>query len=115
MDLFMLLRYGRFDLKAKIQDILNNAQILGNPIFDARDYNGGAQYIIDQFSFLTINGIRPIAQNNINIIIGFMTACDGQQYFDETRKLDFYNYSPNTIFDKAKFISSVIESILNDM
>ena len=44
-----------------------------------------------------------------------MTACDGQQYFDETRKLDFYNYSPNTIFDKAKFISSVIESTLNDM
>lgn len=115
MDLFMLLRYGRFDLKTKIQDILNKAQILGNPVFDTRDYDKGAQYVIDQFSFLTINGIRPIAQNNINIIIGFMAACDGQQYFDEARKLNFYNYSPNRIFDKAKFIASVIESILNDM
>ena len=115
LELFMLLRWGKESLIPKVQDLLNKARILNNPIFDDDDYNNGAAYVINQFAFLTINALRPLAQQDIRIIAGFMEACDGNDYFQQCTKLDFYRISPNIIFEKMKFVASIICSILDDM
>jgi hypothetical protein len=115
MEMFMLLRWGKDSLIPKVQDLLNKSQMRNNPVFDNNDYKNGASYVISQFSFLTINGLRPLAQQDMRIIAGFMEACDGNAYFQECTKLDFYHLNPMIIFDKMKFVATIIGSILDDM
>lgn len=115
MEMFMLLRWGKDSLIPKVQDLLNKSQMRNNPVFDNNDYKNGASYVISQFSFLTINGLRPLAQQDMHIIAGFMEACDGNAYFQECTKLDFYHLNPMIIFEKMKFVATIIGSILDDM
>lgn len=115
MEMFMLLRWGKDSLITKVQDLLNKSKIINNPVFDDDDYKNGASYVISQFAFLTINGLRPLAQQDIRIIAGFMEACDGNEYFQQCTRLNFYHLDPTVIFEKMKFLATTIGSILNDM
>lgn len=115
LTLFLLLRYGQNSLKHKVQDILNKSQFLCNPNFDSNDYKYGAEYVISQFAFLAINGLRPLAQDDMRIIAEIMNIHNANDFFQECTELNFYSLSPNAIFAKMSFISSIIGSVLEDM
>lgn len=117
LGLVLLLCHGRKSLEAKVQDILNKARLVYEPVFSADDYNNGARYVISQFSFLAFNGIKPLVQA-VPQLLGYLDSFpEFKPFFQETisKEKEFYKLSPLDIFAKAKFITKIIESILNDM
>lgn len=117
LGLVLLLCHGRRSLEAKVQDILNKARLVHEPVFSADDYNNGARYVISQFSFMAFNGIKPLVQA-VPQLLGYLDSFpEFKPFFQETisKEKDFYKLSPLDIFAKAKFIAKIIESILNDM
>jgi len=117
LGLVLLLCHGRKSLEAKVQDILNKARLVYEPVFSADDYNNGARYVISQFSFLAFNGIKPLVQA-VPQLLGYLDSFpEFKSFFQETisKEKEFYKLSPLDIFAKAKFITKIIESILNDM
>lgn len=117
LGLVLLLCHGRKSLEAKVQDILNKARLVYEPVFSADDYNNGARYVISQFSFLASNGIKPLVQA-VPQLLGYLDSFpEFKPFFQETisKEKEFYKLSPLDIFAKAKFITKIIESILNDM
>lgn len=117
LSLLVLLHLGRESLKPKIQDILIKSK--GRPesiLFNSVDYSNGADYVIKQFAFLAAMGARPIIMQTPQIITFFSAQHPGfEKFFKDTLgHEEFYQMDPFKLFDKAKFISSVIESILED-
>lgn len=114
--LFSLWCVGRKELKNKIQDILNRGSILGNPIFHPDDYRIGAQNVIDQLSLLAVSGVRALGPAGAQVMQNICLKFDGLDFFAQTiQRKDLMKYSPMDVFAKAKFIHSVIGSILEDM
>ena len=110
LDLFLHLFYGRKYLKPKINDILLKAQLRHVFVFDDDDYNSGADYIINQFLFFSAQIIKPIVLKHDNILFGSVKTC----FYDILKEKSFNHLSTEKIFMKAKFISKVIGSILED-
>ncbi len=114
--LFTLLCVGRDSLKPKIQNILNKGRQLHNPVFHQDDYNIGAQNVIDQISLLATSGIRMLGESVIPIMSQIVIKFNGGKFFEQTvTRKDLLKYDVMDVYAKAKFISKVIESILNDM
>lgn len=114
--LFTLLCVGRDSLKPKVQDILNKAKIMGNPVFHQDDYTIGAQNVIDQISLLAVSGIRDIGQKAIPVMTQIVTRYNGASFFESTiKRTDLMKYDVMDVIAKARFIRNVIGSILNDM
>ena len=70
LDLFLTCCYGRDSLKTKFNDILYKARIHPRHciVFSQNEYNGGADYLIREFSFFSATIISPIVRNHSNII-----------------------------------------------
>lgn len=114
--LFTLLCAGRNSLKPKIQNILNKGRIVGNPVFHEDDYRLGAQHILDQIALMTASGLRDLGPQAAQIVGTVAEKYNGLQFFSETiQRRDLMKYNPMDVFNKMIFISTVIESILNDM
>ena len=114
--LFTLLCVGRDSLKPKVQDILNKAKIMGNPVFHQDDYTIGAQNVIDQISLLAVSGIRDIGQKAIPVMTQIVTRYNGASFFESTiKRTDLMKYDVMDVIAKARFIRDVIGSILNDL
>lgn len=117
LGLVLLLCHGRKSLESKVQDILNKARIVQEPVFSADDYRNGARYVISQFSFMALNGVKPLIQQ-VPQLLGYLDSFpEFKPFFQDTisKEKEFYQLDPLDIFAKAKFISRIIESILNDM
>lgn len=113
---FTLLCAGRDSLKPKIQDIINRAKILGNPIFHEDDYRIGAQNVIDQISLFVVSGIRPMGSAALPIMAKICQRYNGTSFFEATiKRTDLMKYDVHDVVAKARFIRDVIGSILNDM
>lgn len=114
--LFTLLCIGRKYLIPKIQDILNKASLLGNPLFHADDYRLGAQNVIDQISFLAVWNIREMGQKAIPVLQQILIRYNATSFFAEIiKRKDLMKYNPSDIFQKANFVKRIIESELRDM
>ena len=117
LSLLILLHLGRESLKPKIQDILVKSEYRPESIFfDTEDYSNGADYVIEQFAFLAAMGARPLIVRTPQIIHFFSIQYpEFKEFFEDTLgHEEFFQLDPTHVFEKAKFISSVIESILND-
>lgn len=110
-DLFLHLYYCKESLKYKIDQILFKASLLNEPTFDDIDYTNEAEYLIEQFLFLSAQIIRPIVIKNNKILTDDIKT----YYYSLLSREDLYTLSPTKILSKAKFISRIIGSILNDM
>lgn len=117
LSLLILLHLGGKSLKPKIQDILNKSKYRPERIFfDEEDYSNGAKYVIEEFAFLAAMSARPLIMQTPQIIPFFSAKYPGfKGFFEETLgHEEFFQLEPARVFGKAKFISSVIESILKD-
>lgn len=114
--LFTLLCAGRDSLRPKIQDILNKAKMVENPIFHKDDYTKGAQNIIDQISLMAVSGVRELGPAGAPIMSKICERYNGYELFQSTiTRTDLMKYNPLDVFQKMTFIHNVIESILKDM
>lgn len=112
LDLFLHLCIAREDLKPKVQQVLNTAVILKNPIFEDHYINNSADCLIDQFLYLSAKMVQPLMKIHGNVL-------------QENYKKEYDNIllnrdiekccKPNLIIEKASFIASVIGSVLDDM
>lgn len=117
LSMLILLHLGGKSLKPKIQDILNKSEYRPESLFfDAEDYSNGAEYVIEQFAFLSAMGARSLIMQTPQIIHFFSIKYPGfKKFFEDTLgHEEFFQLDPTKVFGKAKFISSVIESILKD-
>ena len=117
LSLLILLYLGGESLKSKIQDILIKSEYRPERLFfSEEDYLNGADYLLEQFAFLAAMGARPLIMKNPVIIHFFSVKYPGfKEFFKETiEHEEFFKLDPTKVFGKAKFISSVIESILKD-
>lgn len=117
LSLLILLHIGGESLKPKVQDISVKSECRPERLlFDGNDYSNGAGYVIEQFAFLAAMGARPLIMNTPQIIHFFSVQYPGfKQFFEKTLGYEeFFKLDPTKVFGKAKFISSIIESILND-
>lgn len=112
LNLFLHLCVAKDHLKHKIQEILNMAAILMNPIFKDHYTNNSADYLIDQFLYLSAKMIQPLTKIHDNIL---------QDKYKEIYDIILSNREierqckPNSIIEKASFIAAVIGSTLEDM
>lgn len=116
--LLLLLCFGKKSLETEVQDILNKGKIVHESVFSSKDYSNGARYVISQFSFMAAYGARPLIMSSPQVFMHLVKKYPGfDTYFKETlsNERDFFQISPLDIFEKAKFVSQIIESILNDM
>ena len=113
---FIVLCAGRDSLKPKIQDILDKAKFLGNPLFHEDDYRIGAQNVIDQISLLVISGIRPMGPAVAPLMAKICRRFNGNHFFESTiNRTDLMKYDVMDVIAKARFIRDVIGSVLRDM
>jgi hypothetical protein len=110
LDLFLHLCYGKRGLIPQIKDILEKAQIRNEFVFDENDYNNGVEYVINQFMFLSAQIIKPLVLKHKNVLSGDIKKCFNEILDDKT----YYNLLPEEIFMKAKFISRIIEHIIEN-
>ena len=113
LDLFLTCCYGRDSLKTKFNDVLYKAQIHPRHciIFTQEEYNGGADYLIREFSFFGATLISRVVRAHPNIISTRLKDAY------ETAKTDFVfaTVDPNDIIKKMSFISMIIGSIIEDV
>lgn len=112
LNLFLHLCVAREYLKPKVQEVLNKAIILMNPIFKDHYFNNSADYLIDQFLYLSAKMIQPLIKMHSNLL-------------QENYKKEYDNIllnsdieqccTPDSIMKKASFIASVIGSVLIEM
>lgn len=113
LDLFITCSYGKDSLKPKFNDILSKAKMhpVHSEIFDEADYNGGADYLIREFSFFSATIISPMVKSHPNIISSKL-----QDDYDRAKAdFEFARITPDNILRKMQFISTIIGSILGDM
>lgn len=108
LDLFLHVLYGYKDLRPKVQDILVKANLRGETIFSQSDYAKGCEFVLDQFLFLGASLVKPYA--SVALKGGYY-----HKYNEIINNGELNSISPNRILAKAKFVSLIIESILNDM
>ena len=110
--LFLHLCIAREDLKPMIQKILNKAVVLGATIFKDHFINNKADYLIDQFLYLSALMSQPLIELNKNTL-----QPEQKKIFDDvlSNKNIEIECTANSIIEKASFIASAIGSILEDM
>lgn len=113
LDLFLTCNYGKNSLKTKFNDILRKARLhpIHSAIFTQKEYEGGAEYILREFSFFSATIISPIVKNHPNVISTSMHAA----YESAKTDFEFAAISPEDIMKKMSFISTIIGSILDSM
>lgn len=112
LDLFIHLCEAREFLKPKIQNILNKAVVLRNPIFQDHFINNNASYLIDQFMYLSAKMIQPLIKMHGNLLLS-----NYKKEYDNillNRNIE-QCYNPNLIINKAYFVANIVESVLEDM
>lgn len=112
LDLFIHLWEARELLKPKIQNILNKAVVLRNPIFQDHFIYNNANRLIEQFLYLSAMFVKPLLLVNPNFL-----SNNYRKIYNEiisNTQIETQS-SPHHIFEKAKFISRVIEAVLTDM
>ena len=118
--LFQHLFHGRKHLIPKVKDILIKAKqknafifddcILPSP-FDEKDYNNGAEYVINQFVFLSARMMMPIVLMDKNFL-----AVNETKFFNDTlNDKTFNNLDPVAIFNKARFVKRIIGSAIEEV
>lgn len=70
LNLFLHLCVARKDLKPKVQEVLNKAVMLMNPVFKDHYINNSADYLIDQFLYLSAKMIQPLMKIHGDILQG---------------------------------------------
>lgn len=86
--------------------------MLMNPIFKDHYINNSADYLIDQFLYLSVVMIQPLMKMHGNMLQGNYK----KEYDNILLNRDIEQCSkPNSIIEKASFIASVIGSELEDM
>lgn len=115
--LFVLLCVGRKSLKPKVQNIISKAKYDAfNRIFHEDDIIKGADNVIDQFSFLAVSEVRGMGSQGAEMMFMICEEYNGHQFFQDTiTRHDLMKYDVMDVMNKAKFISRIIGSILNDM
>lgn len=112
LDLFLHLCVSRKHLKPKVQEALNKAVVLGNPIFKDHYINNSADYLIDQFLYLSAKMIQPLVNMHGNILQDNYK----KEYDNILLNKDIEQCCmPNAIIEKARFITAIIRSILVEM
>lgn len=112
LDLFLLLHYGQNDLETKFNDVLAKGLMLRNPLFSQKEYAKGAPYLIREFMFFAVAILSPVVAKHPTII-----SVELRQAY-ENAKTDFEEFAVvpvGQIIDKLRFLSRIIESILEDM
>lgn len=112
LDLFIHLCEAKESLKPKIQSILNKAVLLKNPIFQDHYINNNANYLIDQFLYLSANLARPLLLINQDFLSNNYRNIYNRVLSNEYIEKQSSAYH---ILEKAKFISAVIENVLKDI
>lgn len=113
LDLFLTCCYGRTSLKPKFNDILRKARIhpRHSIIFSRDEYNGGADYLIREFSFFSATIISPIVRVHPNVISSRLRPL----YESSKTDFEFATVEPDEILRKMTFISTIIGSIIADV
>lgn len=112
LNLFLHLCVAREHLRPKVQAILNKAVMLMNPIFKDHYINNSADYLIDQFLYLSAVMIQPMMKMQGNILQGNYK----KEYDNILLNRDIEQCcKPNSIIEKASFVADVIGSVLEDM
>jgi len=113
LDLFLTCCYGKDSLKTKFNDILYKARVhpAHSIIFNMKEYNGGADYLIREFAFFSATIISPVVKNHPNIISHQLQS----SYQSAKSDFEFATVPPSDIMKKMSLISAIIGSILNDM
>lgn len=111
LDLFLLLHYGKNDLKTKFDDVLAKGLMLGNPLFSQKEYAEGASYLIREFMFFAATILSPVVAKHPTIISTGLR----QAYENAKTDFEFAVVPVEQIIAKLQFLSRVIESILEDM
>lgn len=111
LDLFLLLHYGQNDLETKFNDVLAKGLMLGNPLFSQKEYAEGAPYLIREFMFFAATILSPVVAKHSTII----SAELHQAYENAKTDFEFAVVPVGKIIDKLRFLSRIIESILEDM
>lgn len=110
-DLFLHIHISRKYLINNIRGLLVKAKAKNNICFDSDDYKLGAEFVIDQLFFLSAQIIKPLVFSQKEILKG-----DALLSFHKILdRREFYRFRPEEIFQKAKFIAQVTESILKDI
>ncbi len=112
LDLFLHLCVARGNLKPKVQEVLNKAVMLMHPLFKDHYINNSADYLIDQFLYLSATMIRPLMKIHGDILQG-----EEKKIYDRilrNREIEQL-CTPDSILEKASFISSVIGYVLENM
>jgi len=112
LDLFLVCAYGKQHLHPKFNDILRKASMhpFHSTIFSASNYNGGASNLIREFMFFSATIISPVVKMHPGVISPSLQG----EYQKAKTDFEFATVSPEEIFKKMQFISSIIGSILND-
>lgn len=108
LNLFLHIQYGKTSLVPKVSDILRKAQMRCEPFFDQTDYIKGVNYVLKQFLYFGATYLKPYATQ----------ALSGENLVTFNNVINdpaMNSIQPYKIMIKAKFISGIIESILNDM
>lgn len=112
LDLFLICAYGKQNLYPKFNDILRKASMhpFHSTIFSTSNYNGGASNLIREFMFFSATIISPVVKMHPGVISPSLQG----EYQKAKTDFEFATVSPEEIFKKMSFISSIIGSILND-
>ena len=113
LDLFLTCNYGKNSLKPKFNDILRKAELhpFHSTIFTQKEYEGGADYIIREFSFFSATIISPIVKSHPSILSSSVSSA----YESAKTDFEFATVSPEDVIKKMSFISQIIGSILDSM
>ena len=112
LNLFLHLCVAREHFKPKVQEVLNKAIISMNPIFKDHYINNSADYLIDQFLYLSAKMIQPLIKMHSNLL----QENYKKEYDNILLNSDIEQHcTPNAIIKKASFIASAIGSILIEM
>ena len=113
LDLFLTCSYGGSSLKTKFNDILNKARLhpMHCVIFSQEDYDGGADYLIREFSFFSATLISPVVKAHPSVISSRLR----NTYEAAKTDFEFATVGPDDIMRKMSFISTIIGSIIDDV
>ena len=113
LNLFLTCCYGNNDLKPKLNDILSKTLIHPKHfhIFTEKEYNGGADYLIREFSFFSATFISSLVRQKPSIIPARLRSA----YESAKTDFEFASVSPEEIMKKMSFIASIIGSIINEV
>ncbi len=111
LDLFLLLHYGRNDLETKFNDVLAKGLMLENSLFSQKEYAEGSSYLIREFMFFAATLLSPVVARYPTIISSELRKV----YENAKTDFEFATIPVTQIIAKLKFLSRIIESILEDM